>query len=1488
MTNNNYPSRQRSTQRSQSRLLHILSLVFGLLIIPAGVWGQTVIAQESDFGSYSGGYYTLGSGTYKLSASSANISISYYLYIGSNSTVTIDLNGQTLSRNRASAVSNGFVIKNEGTLIIQDSGTGGSITGGYNSGDGGGIYNNGDLTITGGSITGNRASGEGAGVYNNNASGVTFKVSGKVIITGNTLNSTSTARNVYLPTNKKINITGDLDASASIGVTMNAGTGVFTYGLSSSLPSHYSGSYTNFASDVSSTTDVKMMAAGEEASLVSNWEHIQDLIDHAPDYDANNPSATALTIQLESGKTYTALSTNSYLNIPLGKNITIDLNGQTLDRGLNSQAYATNGNVFTVASGSSLTITGSGYIQGGKNNDSGGAFINNGTLTINSGTIQSCYANGDGGGIYNAGTVNIQGGEFSSNRATLCGGGICNTGTGVVNISGGTINYNGASQYGGQIYNTGTGVVNISGGTIYTNSDVCDGFLIYNANGTLDISGGTFRAKIYNSTPSNISHYGIYFKDGTFNLKGNPNTEIYFYYTVSVFEIKYYYGIFLASGKKINITGALESGEGSIGIVMPTPDIFTNGLSGRGNVNVFRADENYRGVHSYPENYIEISQSTTNEAQMESYWHKLQTEITNASESAIITLSQNYKAHGSDGPLTIDEGKTIEINLNNHDLNRNLKTAKVDGCVIKNNGTLTISGHGVIGGSYNDGDGGGIYNNGSLSLRASTESSIYIENNNVTTDHNGAGIYNTNNATLAISGSIDISYENNIDYQSNKRSNIYLPFGKKITILEEGLSTSSSLRITHADDRIVFTENLNWPRNRSLPFSSDLPSKSIGRTSDGNAIIGPTLTLTPNVTGSGSLGITSGQKAIEGAEVTFSVSSETGNIPFSLSYTPNGGAETPITVWDDGSYSFTMPNNPVTVNVKFRPGGYCGDTDHEHDMKYYLAEDNVTLSFITKPDPDNPLQRLSVAMNAGYTSEDEVPWNIEGRKITYSAVSLSDHVTSISPYAFFGSSISSITIPSSVATIGAMALGNCQNLSAIISSSSSFYAESNVLYTAGQTELVCYPAGLDATSYTLPNTVTTVRDGAFAYNTHLTTINVEPGGTPSPSFSAPNGVLYNAGGTILYCYPARKTGDIYDVASTVTEIKPYAFHNNNLLKVVNFCEASVPTSGKEMFESHNSQLRIMVKKDQGANYKAAANWINYKDIIFEMDMANAVASLEYTTHKCTEASLYPDLNGSVTITVDGQTITLRKDKDYTIAKNSDYYANNTAVGTATVTIKGAGGYAGTNKALTFTITRELIISGATNYYTYYANEDLSLPSSYMYAYTITNINWNSGEVTLSDNLGYIPKDKPVLLYKWSNYHAGDFNQTYYLTAHAAESPTAHHGNFKAETEAKTLDQLKTENGAEAIYVLRGNNFVRATSGTLPARHCYIFKPTGTGAAPARLFINVEDGTTDIEELKTSRIEEFKLDGECYDLNGWDVKTPGKGVYIINGKKIMIK
>ena len=113
----------------------------------------------------------------------ADISIDHYLDVDA-ANVTIDLNGHTLTRMGAEGDKrNGQVIWVEAgaSLTIQDSGTGGRITGGY-AYNGGGIWNDGTLRITGGILSGNRTEdengdkGRGGGIYNN--SGATFIMTG--------------------------------------------------------------------------------------------------------------------------------------------------------------------------------------------------------------------------------------------------------------------------------------------------------------------------------------------------------------------------------------------------------------------------------------------------------------------------------------------------------------------------------------------------------------------------------------------------------------------------------------------------------------------------------------------------------------------------------------------------------------------------------------------------------------------------------------------------------------------------------------------------------------------------------------------------------------------------------------------------------------------------------------------------------------------------------------------------------------------------------------------------------------------------------------------------------------------------------------------------------------------------------------------------------------------------------------------------------------
>lgn len=77
--------------------------------------------------------------------------------------MVLDLNGHTLNRNRAAAETDGCVFKVESgaSLTIKN----GTITGGWNSGSGGGIYSEGNLTLNGVVVVNNKCTATGGGIY---------------------------------------------------------------------------------------------------------------------------------------------------------------------------------------------------------------------------------------------------------------------------------------------------------------------------------------------------------------------------------------------------------------------------------------------------------------------------------------------------------------------------------------------------------------------------------------------------------------------------------------------------------------------------------------------------------------------------------------------------------------------------------------------------------------------------------------------------------------------------------------------------------------------------------------------------------------------------------------------------------------------------------------------------------------------------------------------------------------------------------------------------------------------------------------------------------------------------------------------------------------------------------------------------------------------------------------------------------------------------
>jgi len=95
------------------------------------------------------------------------------------------------------------------------------------------------------------------------------------------------------------------------------------------------------------------------------------------------------------------------------------------------------------------------------------------------------------------------------------------------------------------------------------------------------------------------------------------------------------------------------------------------------------------------------------------------------------------------------------------------------------------------------------------------------------------------------------------------------------------------------------------------------------------------------------------------------------------------------------------------------------------------------------------------------------------------SISISEGVESIGERAFEGDDYLSVTIPASVTTIGKFAFSRLNSITVTSGSTHFSTDEEGVLYNYGKTTVVRYPCSKSGNSYTIPDGVTTIGDGAF-------------------------------------------------------------------------------------------------------------------------------------------------------------------------------------------------------------------------------------------------------------------------------------------------------------------------------------------------------------------------------------------------------------------------
>jgi hypothetical protein len=170
-------------------------------------------------------------------------------------------------------------------------------------------------------------------------------------------------------------------------------------------------------------------------------------------------------------------------------------------------------------------------------------------------------------------------------------------------------------------------------------------------------------------------------------------------------------------------------------------------------------------------------------------------------------------------------------------------------------------------------------------------------------------------------------------------------------------------------------------------------------------------------------------------------------------------------------------------------------------------------------------------------------------------------VTSLGNYAFGYASLTSVTIPDSVTNLGARVFENCPSLSAItVDGLDSFYSSvDGILFDKSRATLIEYPGG-KAGSYTIPNGVASIGDGAFASCASLASVTIPKSVTniaasgfdncPGLSaitvdaldsfYSSVDGVLFDKSQATLIEYPQGKAGS-YTIPNGVASIADSAF-----------------------------------------------------------------------------------------------------------------------------------------------------------------------------------------------------------------------------------------------------------------------------------------------------------------------------------------------------------
>lgn len=593
-------------------LSFLLAMCMTLSLLPVSAWAAT--ETENDHGEHSGWTEltnpsgTLDGGSYYLTGD-LNAGTNQIKVTG---TVNLCLNGHTYTGEASDGV---FRVGENGVLNIYDCSANGMIqstnnhnpiflhSGGACNLYGGTIqsnrtavviddnqlftndyegdtknYTGGTFTMYGGTVTSTSTGNQGinvnpnltnasviikggtvhSGRYAINAASGTVTLSGDLDISGDTAG-------IYLRNDAKI-IPADL-TGGEVGVDMET-PGVFTSDQGANYQQYFYSDKANYV----------VIKSGDELALGSESSNLHKHCvcgkDNCTDTNHGSEvtydkSLTAIGGALSEGNYYLTknLTNETGGHITVSGNVTLCLNGRTLDLNGKHIIVPTGSSLTLCDCGSGGTITGQDYING-SDSGNGSVYVLGGSFTMYSGAISGNKAYSGGGvNVDDSGSFTMYGGTISGNTAQL-GGGV-SVASGSFVMHGGTISENSATTYGDAgVHVARGGSFTMDDGAIINNTSPSgNGSGGVKVEGSFTMSGGAISG---NTAQTAFYGGGVHVAYGgsftlsddasiTGNTSGGSSCNVY-----------------LGTNAVITIDGGL-TGSNTIGVCMENPGVFTSG-----------------------------------------------------------------------------------------------------------------------------------------------------------------------------------------------------------------------------------------------------------------------------------------------------------------------------------------------------------------------------------------------------------------------------------------------------------------------------------------------------------------------------------------------------------------------------------------------------------------------------------------------------------------------------------------------------------------------------------------------------------------------------------------------------------------------------------------------------------------------------------------------------------------------------------------------